>query len=299
MKGVQIGQVDRIVGLFDRDHQQTLIEVIASGVPGTLSEIVEGKHYGGLVETPEFLNELIKQGLRVSLQTESIVTGQLFIEVDFQPHMPAKLYGFNPEYAELPTVPSAMSALFANAQEMVSKLGELPLDQLLQELIRLVQQANVVLQDPELAQLAPNLNHLLNNANEVVSRAGTYVTQEGQLTRVLEVTQAMLEDTRHLVQSVSRQVEPLAGHMNGTLTSTQRAMKRADQAIDALQEAAVPALKEGKRALAETASTMNPDEPVLSDLSRTLNEIEGAARAFRVLSEYLQRNPEALLRGKS
>jgi paraquat-inducible protein B len=191
-----------------------------------------------------------------------------------------------------------MSALFANVQEGLLELGELPLDQLLQELIRLVQQANAVLQGPELAQMAPNVNLLLNNANDVVSRVGTYLTQEGQLIRIFEATWAMLEDARRLFQSVNRQIEPLAGNLNGTFTSTQRAMKRADQAIVALQDAAVPALQEGKRALAETASTMDSDARILSDLSRSLNEIEGAARAFRVLSEYLQRNPEALLRGK-
>jgi paraquat-inducible protein B len=299
MKGVQIGQVDHIVGLFDRDQQRTLIEVITSGAPGTLSEIVGGRRYDGRVETPEGLNKLIKQGIRASLQTESMVTGQLYIELDFQPHTSAKLYGLNPAHLEIPTVPSAMSAIFASAEEMLSKLDELPLDQLLQELIRLVQQANRVLQDPALAQAVPNVNHLLNNANDVVSHAGTYLMQEGQLTRVFEATRTMLEDAQRLVQSVSRQVEPLAGRLHGTFTSTQRAMKRADEAIVALQDAAVPALKEGKRALAETANTMDSDERVLSELSRSLHEIEGAARAFRVLSEYLQRNPEALLRGKS
>ena len=300
IKGVQIGQVDRIVGLFDRDQQRTLIEVTASGVPGTLSEIAGGRRYDGRVETPEGLKELVNRGIRASLQTESMVTGQLFIEIDFQPHTPATLYGFNPEHVEIPTVPSTMSALFANVQEALSDLGDLPLEQLLQELIGLVQQAHVVLQGPELAQMAPNLNQLLSNTNEVVSQAGTYLTQKDQqLTRVLEATRATLEDARRLVQSVQRQVEPLAGNMHGTLATTQQALKRADQAIVALQEAAVPALKEGKRALAETASTMDADARVLSDLSRTLHEIEGAARAMRVLGEYLQRNPEAILRGKN
>lgn len=41
-----------------------------------------------------------------------------------------------------------------------------------------------------------------------------------------------------------------------------------------------------------------PDAPLQRDASRTLGELQRAARALRVLGDYLQQHPETLLRGK-
>jgi paraquat-inducible protein B len=38
--------------------------------------------------------------------------------------------------------------------------------------------------------------------------------------------------------------------------------------------------------------------PISVELRRSLNEISGAARSLRDLTDYLERHPEALLRGK-
>ena len=40
------------------------------------------------------------------------------------------------------------------------------------------------------------------------------------------------------------------------------------------------------------------DSPVRLELIRTLNEFASAARSFRLLADYIEKNPEALVRGK-
>jgi paraquat-inducible protein B len=42
-----------------------------------------------------------------------------------------------------------------------------------------------------------------------------------------------------------------------------------------------------------------PNSVLAADLANTLQEVSRAARAVRVLADYLERHPEALLRGKS
>ena len=44
---------------------------------------------------------------------------------------------------------------------------------------------------------------------------------------------------------------------------------------------------------------IRPNSELRADLSTTLNEVSRAARGLRVLADYLERHPEALLRGKS
>jgi paraquat-inducible protein B len=44
---------------------------------------------------------------------------------------------------------------------------------------------------------------------------------------------------------------------------------------------------------------LSPNSPVGYELVKTLRELSEAARALRVLADYLERNPNAILFGKS
>ena len=84
-----------------------------------------------------------------------------------------------------------------------------------------------------------------------------------------EIT-ATLREVRGLARNVNGRVEPLATGVEGTL----------DDAREAL-------------------SIVAEDSPVRYDLARTLEELAAAARSIRILADYLQQHPEALVSGKS
>jgi paraquat-inducible protein B len=306
--GVQVGQVDRIVLLMERDQYRTLSEVYISGVPGQFLEVVGGvRQAGSPIRGKAELQALIDHGLRASLQTQSMVTGQLYIELGFQPETPVTMWGLNRDYPEIPTAPSAMSQVFTGLQEAVAKLGEIPLQHLIEALIALVQHTDELLKDPSVEQVIPNVNQLLTDAGGLVAQARENEPKTfAKLNRTLDMAHAAMEaartalvDGRTLLQHVDRQVEPLSVHTQEALVAARRALDRAATAMAALQDTAVPTLQEARRALAGAAEVMQPDSPLLSDTLRALNELNGAARAIRVLAEYLQRHPESLLRGKS
>ena len=79
------------------------------------------------------------------------------------------------------------------------------------------------------------------------------------------------------------------------LKSTDRLMRRADSSIvpqvNATLQEAQQAMKNAKEALA-------PDAPLQSDLSGTLLQLSRAAKSVSALADYLERHPEALIRGK-
>jgi paraquat-inducible protein B len=66
-----------------------------------------------------------------------------------------------------------------------------------------------------------------------------------------------------------------------------------------LTDAAAPALKQGEKAMGSVSSLAAPNSLTLTDLSHTLKALEEAARSIRSLADLLERNPEALLRGKA
>ena len=79
------------------------------------------------------------------------------------------------------------------------------------------------------------------------------------------------------------------------LKSTDRLMRRADSSIvpqvNATLQEAQQAMKNAKEALA-------PDAPLQNDLSGTLLQLSRAAKSVSALADYLERHPEALIRGK-
>jgi paraquat-inducible protein B len=106
----------------------------------------------------------------------------------------------------------------------------------------------------------------------------------------------LIEDLRRTVQSVeavtssSTTTETLAA-LNRTATSLQILVGKVDQQIG-------PLLQQVQRTLASTESMVGQDSQLRYDLNATLRELAGAARSIRVFADYLERHPEALIRGK-
>jgi paraquat-inducible protein B len=57
-------------------------------------------------------------------------------------------------------------------------------------------------------------------------------------------------------------------------------------------------LTEARRALASANALIQPDAPLNVEAVRAMRELSEAARSIRVMADYLQRHPEALIKGK-
>jgi paraquat-inducible protein B len=81
-----------------------------------------------------------------------------------------------------------------------------------------------------------------------------------------------------------------------TLETTNRLADRLER--DVTPEARAT-LIEARRALAAVDQTLASDAPLEQDLRQSLKQLTRAAEALRSLADYLERHPEALLRGKA
>ena len=91
-KGVKVGVVKDIVLRFDSNNISFLIPVYAELDPKRFHVI------GKIADETELDKELIKRGLRARLELQSMVTGQLMVDLDFYPDKPAKLVGLDKGY---------------------------------------------------------------------------------------------------------------------------------------------------------------------------------------------------------
>jgi len=104
--------------------------------------------------------------------------------------------------------------------------------------------------------------------------------------------------------------EAIGNEIKQVLATIDSAIKDIDKAVDHIDTGVTPELKssliEFRSALASAdrvlkntdASLLGPNAPVQIELGNALQEVTRAARAVRVLADYLERNPGALIRGK-
>lgn len=107
----------------------------------------------------------------------------------------------------------------------------------------------------------------------------------------------------HIVQKLERlPMDEMAGDARKGLKSLDATLQSADKLIKNLDAKVVPeargALEDARKAIHGVQQTMATDSQLQVELRDTLKEVGRAAQSLRQLSDYLERNPEALIRGK-
>jgi paraquat-inducible protein B len=85
----------------------------------------------------------------------------------------------------------------------------------------------------------------------------------------------------------------------GTIAALQQSATRLQALLGNLDQRLGPLLERADSTLASTQSLVGQDSQLRYDMDGFLRELTGAARSVRVFADYLQRHPEALLRGKA
>jgi paraquat-inducible protein B len=90
--------------------------------------------------------------------------------------------------------------------------------------------------------------------------------------------------------------------LDATLSTANGALRSADQLAQRLDAEIAPdvraALADARRTLSAAERILTSDAPVQRDLRETLRQVGRAAAAMRAVADYLERHPDALLRGR-
>jgi paraquat-inducible protein B len=257
LRGVKVGFVKKIELRYDaRDLTSFIIPVYVEIDP---SRMVYIGHKPGTQHT----EELIKSGLRAVLEMQSMVTGQLVINLDLFPDKPAKLYGIDKDYPEIPTIPSGLEELLKTAQQM-------PLKELMNKIMLSIEGIEKIVSSPKVSSSLNTLDVSLKELSAILvkidSQAGPVMTN--------------LKDVSLSVKEIARKGEGLPEQLDKTLVVAQDALKQAEKALHSIQ------------GFTSDNSTLSQEANV------TLREVSGAARSIRILVDYLQQHPESLIQGK-
>jgi paraquat-inducible protein B len=226
-RGIVIGEVTQISLEYDKKDKIFLFPVEVNLYPERLRA-----HYRTGADRPEqneqaqreVLDQLVGHGLRGQLKTGNLLTGMLYVALDFFPEAAPTKLDWTKQPIVMATVPGTIEELQTTLLHISRKLDNVPIDD-------------------------------------------------------------MAADLHKAIKS-----------MDQALQSTDKLVKQLD--ADVAPQARVT-LEQAHRTLAAAERTLSADAPLQQDLRDALREIGRSAESLRTLTDYLDRHPESLIRGKT
>lgn len=290
-RGVKIGSVTDIKILLDARDLSLKIPVFIEIDPTRITQVNAAGTKAHL-EDYAYVESLIERGLRAQLGMQSLVTGQLFVDLDFYPNRPPRLVRAETDLRELPTIPSPL-------EELSRTLQTLPLEEIANKTMLAIEGIERFVNSPELKDILRSLD---DSADEAKTLLHSLSEQVQPIAQNLAKT---LEDAQQLLQNIDRQVGPLAKKIDATVQDTRSVVgninKRIDPLLGTVQttfETTRAALQQANQTLKDIQGTTGQGSVLHYELTKTLQSLSSAAASIRVLADYLERHPEALLRGK-
>ena len=274
-KGIKVGSVLDVRLEFDRGSTSFRIPVLIEVEP---QRIIERGNQGADTSNQIF-KTLVERGLRARLQTGSLLTSQLFVELDMHPGSPINLSGSDTPYPELPTLPTSnFGAITQSAEDLLAKLNAIDIEEVTSVLIDTIETANRTMHSADEA---------INNANILIGTPGIPEAIEDvriALKNFKNITQKM--DDSNLITSTTKTMSSAAK----TMSSAAKTINNANTLItshgisEALEDIRI-SLKNFKNItqkvddsnlIASATKTMKSVDETINNADQTLSNVNKA-----------------------
>jgi len=263
-RGVRVGAVEGIVIQYDATAKTALIPVTLQLEPGRV-RVSDDTVTRAEVDLPR----LIAQGLRAELNTQSFVTGQSVIDLDFNPASPAVLHRGASSLIEIPTQQSTI-------QRVTQQLSDLPLRELVENAIATLGSVRKLSERLD-ADLPPLIASLKTTSDGAAHTADVATRAIDGLQERLNTT---LDSITQLTANADKRLGERSADLRVLLTSTTQTVV---QTRDVLNEL---------RSLTSNRGTAR------ANLEATLRDLAAAAASLRGFASDVERNPQLLLTGR-
>ena len=265
-KGVTIGKVTRVLlGVGGK------AEPVYAKVFYQVDQTVFDRDFGGQSKFNLFdvegTKKRVEQGLRARLDFESLISGQLFVSLDFVKDAAPFTYHENPtdDALEIPVQPSDIEAIVSNLTKAISNLGNVDFLAISKDLQSLILSAKEGIDSLKLAEIGDSLNNLVNGPQ-----------LKGALTSVKDA----FDQLDVTLKKLQGDLDPALSNLNPTLEAAKKTMAQLEEATHSLDK------------------MLSSNSGFRYQLDSTLSQIGSAADALQRLSEFLERNPNSIIFGR-
>ena len=265
LRGVQVGTVESMKVYVKLPELVPIIPVYLDIEPGRVSWSKSSKK-----ATAADLALAVKAGLRAQLTTQSLVTGQVSVNLDFHPDTPVNLIGGDTSVPEIPAIPSD----FQHIKDQIAELN----------LRDLTDKARVALVDIDavVGELRGKLGPLADSIQQTSDAArSTLQTATDAVRQVQADASRTLASIDQLATTTQGQVQASGKDIQQTLVEVRRTADDANKVLGSV---------------GDITAAHSPEQ---SDLQASLRDLAASASALRAFTHDLERHPNDLLIGRS
>ncbi|MFZ4700698.1 MAG: intermembrane transport protein PqiB [Candidatus Methylumidiphilus sp.] len=230
VRGIQVGKVTGVKFNFDIETKKLKIPVYIEidldrimpqseikKMETSFSQGIAAHHYPGI-------EALVAQGLRARLKTGNLLTGQLFVDLDFYHDDAGKKVIYAGDLPELPTLPSVAEAFKNDISEILAKLKRLPLDKIGDELLGTVQGSNKLMNSEDVKDAIRSLNTTLKDVHQLAQTTDKEIVKltaslDKSLTTAVKVLE-QIDPGSPIIVDVGKALEELAASARSIRTLT-------------------------------------------------------------------------------
>lgn len=275
IRGVRVGTVTDIKIDINATEVAPVIPVYMQFEPERMN--ITGAS-ATMTKSQTVLKAAIAQGLHARLASQSLVTGQLLVELSLDPSEPTRLVGADPSTIEIPTTPSDLEKL----KQVLSKV---PLDEIAASLLHAIRSVDEIVSSPELPSMLKSLASASDNLAELT--ASTRQSVPGLIANVA--------DTSKAARATLETAQGALVDVRGTLKSSDRLVST--DLRDAVV-AAKNALQHADKLLADAGTLVSTSSTQRYDLDEILKNLAATSRSLRGFTDEIDRRPNAVLIGK-
>ena len=220
-RGVQLGEVSSIDLEYDpaRVDFRTVVQIKLFPERFQSHARKPDRVTEELADSQKRMQKFVANGFRAQLRNGNLITGQLYVALDFFPGTPPAKIDFVRTPPEIPTVPGSLAELQESLGRIVKKLEKVPFDTIGEELRKALASLDTTLKTVDKAasrvdrELIPELKATLENARKTFESAQKTLAQDSpvqnDLREALQEVSRASEALRALVDSIERQPDSL------------------------------------------------------------------------------------------
>jgi paraquat-inducible protein B len=260
VRGVQIGTVAEIKLRLSPSEGRLRPGITEFRLPVIVdldrSQLLARGGTGTALEKSGF-EDLLEQGMRAQLNTESLLTGLLYVDLDLHPGAPMNL-ALEPggPYREIPTIKTDLAQLQERLTETLDKFDKIDFQALVVSITDAANSIKTLTGSPELKDTLESLKITVANLNQAITSA------------------------RGMLNNANSHIGPLVADLRQSSDEADKTMKDTRAALVSLQQ------------------TLAPNSPLAVHLNQSLDQLSETGRSLEEFTDYLQRNPGALVRGR-
>lgn len=262
-KGVKIGKVEGIFISSSKNIKESSVSVVYS------IDIDQLRRKTGtdFKDYSDWMDEQIAEGLRAKLNYQSIVTGMLYIELDFIADKGEKYdlkYG-GTRFKEIPTAKSGLSELAKGFEKTMADVAKI-----------------------DFAAIGQNVHSAIVKVNEKLDGIDAKAISDSAVSALKGVDE--LARNKDVAESIKK-LDALLSDSDALVNDARAELKK----FSASGTSIIARLDEVLRNVNSVVAPQSPFRYQIAVLLKTMNESMSYISNF---TDYLQRNPNSLLRGK-